>query len=271
MKDTLIKALLAAGSFQKENFNKAHHVEEKESISSIVTEVDFLCDKIIVDIIRQEFPRHNILTEESGFTNNHSHYTWVIDPLDGTSNFAAAIPWFGVLIALYENGQPIMAGAYLPMEDSLYYAEKAKGAWVNGQRLCIENVELKQSLVGFAIDYSEDAILIKQGMNMYQSLVQHARNIRCTNSLLDFMMVADGRLGATLNFHTKIWDIAAPLLIIKEAGGLFKHLSGDEIECCPDEKASSINFSVMAGCSSVLIDIEKLQTSHDNNHKLLKI
>ncbi len=267
MKKTLINALKEAGRIQKDNYNKVHKVDEKESISSIVTEVDLLCEKVIFEIILKEYPDHNILSEESGFTGKGSTYTWVIDPLDGTSNFAAKIPWFGVLIALFENNQPIMAGAYLPMEDALYFAENGKGASLNNQKLQIRNVALKESLVGFAMDYSNDNFLIKQGMNLYQTLIQHARNIRCTNSLVDFMMVADGRLGATINFQTKIWDIAAPWLIIKEADGMFKQLSGGDLEFDLNEKVGSVNFSVIACCTTVLTDIGKLQNGlHSNRH-----
>jgi len=110
MKELLISCLKAAGKIQKENFNRKLHNEQKESISSIVTEVDLLCDKITTDLISQTYHDHTILTEETGLTSHHSKYTWVIDPLHGTSNFAAGIPWFGVLIALFENDLPVLAG-----------------------------------------------------------------------------------------------------------------------------------------------------------------
>ena len=81
----------------------------------------------------KRFPVHNIISEESGFSNRKSKYTWVIDPLDGTSNFASSIPWFGVLIALFENNIPVMGGAYLPVLNQMYIAEKGKGALLNGK------------------------------------------------------------------------------------------------------------------------------------------
>lgn len=267
MKSILIDALYEAGKIQKENFKKAVTIELKESISSIVTEVDMICDKIIVETIRREFPSHNILTEESGLTFNQSKYTWVIDPLDGTSNFAAGIPWFGILIALFENNQPIMAGAYLPIEDSLYFAESGKGAFVNGKRLVIDNAKLKNSLFGFAIDYTDDVDFLEYGMKLYRFLIRNTRNIRCTNSLVDLIMVADGRIGGTINMHTKIWDIAAPWLIIKEAGGILKHLINGELEFDLNESGICKNYPIMAGSVSILGEFEMgLKVSLSNHH-----
>jgi myo-inositol-1(or 4)-monophosphatase len=252
VKDILINALKEAGRIQKESFYKTHGIEIKESISSIVTEVDVLCDKIISEIICQKFPSHNILTEENGLTFHHSEYTWVVDPLDGTSNYAAGIPWFGVLIALFKNDLPILAGAYLPMEDLLYFAETGKGTDLNGSKITIENVELKNSLAGFATDYSDNTDFIEYGMELYRFLVKNTRNIRCTNSLVDFMMVADGRMGGTINLFTKIWDIAAPWLILKEAGGSMKDIYNREIKFVINQENIALNYPVVAGSFSFL-------------------
>lgn len=256
MKELLIRILKEVGQIQRESFRKSHAVEQKESISSVVTEVDLCCDKFISEEIRREFSTHNILTEESGMTYNGSKYTWVIDPLDGTSNFASGISWFGILIALFEDTTPVLAGAYLPIDDLLYFAEAGKGAYLNEKRLKIEHILLKDSLIGFAVDYSDDKDFLDYGMNLYQILIKNSRNIRCTNSLVDLMMVADGRMGGTMNLFTKIWDIAAPWLIIKEAGGIMKDIYNKEIEF--DLHKNSIinkNFPIMAGSGSIIREI----------------
>jgi myo-inositol-1(or 4)-monophosphatase len=255
MRSLLANALKAAGRVQKENFGKAVYSEQKESISSIVTEVDLLCDKIITDLIVREYPDHNLISEESGLKDNHSNYTWVIDPLDGTSNFAAGIPWFGVLIALFENDLPVLAGAYLPIDDLLYIAESGKGAFVNGEKLDMPNLLLKDSLVGFGIDYTDDAGFIDYGIELYRLLIKNARNIRCTNSLVDFMLVAEGKLGAQVNLFTKIWDIAAPWLIINEAGGALSHLFESELVFDLSENGLTTNYPVIAGSLPVLAEI----------------
>jgi myo-inositol-1(or 4)-monophosphatase len=258
MKELLIKTLKEAGQIQRENFRKAHTIEQKESISSVVTEVDLLCDKKIATLIAEKFPDHNILTEENGFVNKHSKYTWVIDPIDGTSNFAAGISWFGVLVAVLDNKTPLMAGAYLPIDNKLYFAETGKGAFLNGEKLEISKSLLKDSLVSFATDYTDNTEYLNKGIAIYKALINKSRNIRCTNSLLDFMLVAEGRLGAAVNMFTKIWDIASPWLIIKEAGGLLKSLNGSEIDFDLGENALKKNYGVMAGSQDILNEVKAI-------------
>lgn len=258
MKELLIKALKEAGQIQRDNFRKPHVIDQKESISSVVTEVDLLCDKEISTLIAEKFPDHNILTEENGFVNKHSKYTWIIDPIDGTSNFAAGIPWFGVLIAVLHNKTPIMAGAYLPIDDKLYFAETGKGAFLNGIELKISSALLKDSLVSFATDYTENIDYLNQGIAIYKSLINKSRNIRCTNSLLDFMLVAEGRLGASVNMFTKIWDIASPWLIVKEAGGFLKSPNNSEIDFDLGENALVRNYGVIAGSNNILNEIKAI-------------
>jgi myo-inositol-1(or 4)-monophosphatase len=106
MKDILITALKTAGAELLKYFGKPVETTQKESQSSVVTKADLKSDALIVKLITDKFPQHNIVSEEGGFINRNSAYTWVIDPLDGTSNFASAIPWFGVLIALFEDTAP---------------------------------------------------------------------------------------------------------------------------------------------------------------------
>jgi myo-inositol-1(or 4)-monophosphatase len=255
MKELLIKALKAAGHIQKENFQKNLHIEQKESISSIVTQVDFLCDKVITDLISERYPDHNLLSEECGLVNHNSKYTWVIDPLDGTSNFAAGISWFGVLIALFENDLPVLAGAYLPVDDLLYIAEDGKGAFVNSKKLIMPDSVLKNSLSGFAIDYTDDTAFFEYGMEIYMFLMKNSRNIRCTNSLVDFMMVAEGKFGVEVNLFTKVWDIAAPWLIIREAGGSLNHLTDNKLVFDLSEMGISKNYPVITGSLSILAEI----------------
>ena len=107
----------------------------KENQSSIVTNADIESEKTIIGIINNAFPGHNIISEECGYMHNGSEFTWVIDPLDGTSNFAAHIPWFGVLIAVLKDSEPILAGACLPIQQDVYLAEKGAGCFRNGERI----------------------------------------------------------------------------------------------------------------------------------------
>jgi myo-inositol-1(or 4)-monophosphatase len=256
MKSVLIDALNHAGQIQMENFGKLLNEDVKESISSIVTEVDIKCEKKIIEIISSAFPNHNILSEECGFIDNHSIYTWIVDPIDGTSNFAAGIPWFGILIALLEHENPVMSGAYLPVSGDLYFAEKGKGSYLNNVLIQLSNKELNKVLFAFSTDYTNDDKLLIKSVQMYRYLVQHVRNIRCTNSLVDFLLVAEGKLGGCLNMFTKIWDIAATYLIIKEAGGEFKNLDFSEIKFELKPGLLLKNYSVIAGNQSVIKNLE---------------
>jgi myo-inositol-1(or 4)-monophosphatase len=205
-------------------------IEQKESISSVVTEIDIKCNKIIIQQIQQHFPQHNYITEEAERIQNNSEYTWVIDPLDGTSNYAVGLPWFGILIALFKKNEPIIGAAYIPTSNDFYYAEKGKGAFKNNEQLKIQSIKLKNSLVAFSTDSSDDIDYQKKGIKILKYLYRKSRNVRSTNCLLDILWVSENKFGACINLYTKIWDIAAIYLIIKEAGGIFMDINFERID-----------------------------------------
>ena len=119
-KDTLLAALKKGGKILMDHLGKSPEATVKESISSVVTEADLASEKAILEILQGGKESYNIITEESGYQDHASDYTWVVDPLDGTSNYAAGLPWFGVIIALFEKDIPILGGMYLPVDESLY-------------------------------------------------------------------------------------------------------------------------------------------------------
>lgn len=247
MENTIYKALWEAGEILMNYFGKISDYEVKESQSSIVTKADFEAEKKIIEIITQAFPSHNTLGEETGFKNRDSEYTWVIDPLDGTSNFAAGIPWFGVIICILKNGIPIMAGCHLPHQLKIYFAEKGRGALINNKEIAVSNeTELKNILASYSLDFSSEPGKTEQETQMIGRLVQHIRNLRSTNCLIDFCYTADGRLGASINQTTKIWDIAAPALLIEEAGGKVSDIHGNPLDFNFDESNYDRNFTIVA-------------------------
>ena len=259
MKDTLIYALDVSGKILLEYFNKPLEAKIKESQSSIVTEADIASDSMITGIIRERFPEHNLISEESGFTDNNSEYTWVIDPLDGTSNFASGIPWFGVLISLFKGNTPIMGGAHLPVQDTTYFAEKGKGAFRNGKPLPkLKNRDLKDSLFAFCVDYTDDMEFLNRGIEIYKYIVKGSRNIRSTNSLIDFIYVAEGKFGGVLNLYTKVWDISGLGLIITEAGGIIQNIDGNDLKFSICKELIAENFPVIAGSGQI---VESLRQS----------
>jgi myo-inositol-1(or 4)-monophosphatase len=249
----LTSVLRLSGATLLSYFDKPIVEKRKESQSSIVTEADFASDAVITRYIKEKYPDHNIISEESGFLNNNSKYTWVIDPLDGTSNFASGIPWFGVLISLFEEDVPIMGGAYLPVSDVLYLAERGKGATRNGLPLTMrKNNELRDSLISFSVDYTEDEEFLNKGIEIYKFLIKSSRNIRSTNSLVDFIYVAEGKFGGCINLNTKVWDISAPGLIISEAGGVMIDIYGNHIVYSICDEIIEKNFAIAAGSEKII-------------------
>ena len=225
------KALLEASKIIMSKFGGMIAGELKENQSSIVTEMDVAAERKIEHIISKKYPNHSILGEETGAVMTGSEFTWIIDPIDGTSNYAAGLPWFGTLIGVLKNDKPFAAGAYLPYYNQLYYAEKGKGATCNDQPIHVTNESnLKNILLAYATDYSSNLDKTKFEMDLLFKIIQNVRNMRATNCLVDFCYVADGIPGANINHSCKIWDIVVPYIIINEAGGKMKGLHGEEIE-----------------------------------------
>ena len=240
-----------------EGFGGSIKSEIKEDHNSIVTEKDVAAEKVIADILTDNFPQFNMVGEEKGARFTGSEYTWIIDPLDGTSNYAAGIPWFGTLIALMFHDKPTAAGAYLPFYNDLYYAEAAKGVTLNGNPIkVVKDLCIKEILLAYSTDYAVDSIKTRFETDLLGELIGKVRNTRSTNSLVDFCYVADGRFGACINHNTKIWDIAAPYLLIREAKGRMSDLYGHDIQF--DLSNIDMSYQVVASAQHMhgeIIDI----------------
>lgn len=231
----------------KDHLGRTHSATLKESISSVVTEADLASEKAILEILDGAPERYSVITEESGYLDRGSEYTWVVDPLDGTSNFAAGLPWFGVIIALFQGERPILGGMYLPVDQQLYLAEDGGGATRNGELLrTTGSLELSEHLVCYSFDFNTDPGKTRAEMEVLSRLSGQVRNIRSTNSLVDFCYVADGKLGAALNQTTKIWDIAVPWLLIRESGGRVTDIRGNEIQFNLSPEAVNHNYTILA-------------------------
>lgn len=247
MKETLIEALQEAGKVLMNFFGKIESYQTKESQSSIVTEADLEAEKRIMEIISERFPDHNLVGEETGFRNRDSEFTWVVDPLDGTSNFAAGLPWFGVIICVLKNFSPEMTGCYLPVQNQLYFAQKGNGASLNGKPVSVsKESQLKNILAAYSLDFSAEPGKTEREALIIRRLVENVRNLRSTNCLLDFCYTAEGKLGACMNQTTRIWDIAGPALIIEEAGGVATDFHGKPFDFAITEKDYARNFEIVA-------------------------
>lgn len=247
MNPEVIDCIRQAGDVLLQHFGQVRGIRIKDSRSSIVTDADLESDRLISGFLSRRFPEDNLLTEESGFLNRGSRRTWVVDPLDGTSNYAAGIPWFGVMIARLDDGVPTAGAMYLPVDGVLYVASRGKGSFRNGAPIRLDpDRRLEDALCGFGLDGSADAHEVARQAGTLARLVQAVRNIRATNSLVDFTLTLDGHLGACVNFHTMIWDIAAPCLLFREAGGAMTDHAGREITFSLGPDACARSYAVAA-------------------------
>lgn len=208
------------GKIQKEKFKENFKIRTKSTDSDLVTEVDYLCEKIIREKIEKKFPDHNIMGEEEGKTERHSDYTWIVDPLDGTNNYAIGYPVYAVSIALQFKNEIVLGVIYLPERDELYYAIKDRGAFLGKKKLKIseENSLRNSTLVtGFPYDKADSHI---DNLMPFKKVVKQARGIRRSGSAaFDLVCVAAGILEAVWEFKLSEWDTAAGKILIKEAGG----------------------------------------------------
>jgi len=217
-----------AGQLLKSRFNTPHSIDYK-GIINLVTEADRMSEALIIDRIQQHFPDSSILAEESPARERSSEYRWIIDPLDGTTNYAHGYPVFCVSIAL-EQGPCVIAGVvYNPMMDVLFLAEQGKGAWLNGERISVSDIsDLSRSLLatGFPYDIRESDNNNLDYFNFMAKEVQAIR--RAGSAALDMAYVAAGRFDGFWELKLMPWDTAAASLLIKEAGGCVSDLSGQD-------------------------------------------
>jgi myo-inositol-1(or 4)-monophosphatase len=215
-----------AGTLLRKKLYDRHDIEYKGEIN-IVTEADRLSEKLIVEKIGHTFPRHGILTEESPETVNDSEFRWVVDPLDGTTNYAHGYPVFSVSIALEVGGTVVLGAVYNPMLDEFFAAEKGGGSYLNGRRLKVSHVDsLSRSLLatGFPYDIRTNK---NNNINYFKAMSLNAQAIRRAGSAaLDLSYLAAGRFDGFWELKLAPWDTAAGRLIVEEAGGAVTDLAG---------------------------------------------
>jgi myo-inositol-1(or 4)-monophosphatase len=220
LKQTLIHAIQAGGVELKKFFNNKFKISHKDGVNNLVTEADHAAEAAIISVIKTNFPDHQILAEETGQHINDSNYKWIIDPIDGTVNFAHGIPLCSVAIGIEKDGEIIMGSVYAPVLDELYFAEKGKGAFLNDQKICVseETSVLKACLVtGFPYTY----INMSNGpLDVFGRLIKKGIPVRRLGSAcIDLCWVACGRFDGFYEHKLEPWDSAAGYLIVEEAGG----------------------------------------------------
>lgn len=232
--EVAIQAAIKAGEILARHAGKVEEVKFKDEVN-LVTEVDYLSEKTIMRIIKDAFPDHEILTEEAGIQKAQSDYRWVIDPLDGTTNYAHGFPSYCVSIALEKKGEIILGVVYNPNLDELFLAEKDKGAFLSKgtepksgrRRISVsQTTELLRSLLatGFPYDIRTSSI---DNMNHFANFYKKAQAIRRAGSAaLDLCYLAMGRFDGFWELKLSPWDTAAGSLLVAEAGGQVTDFSG---------------------------------------------
>lgn len=219
--ETAMEAARLGGRILKEHLasDAQAEISEKQAFD-FVTEVDLLSEKAIMEFIRDRHPGHDILAEESGGEFERDVHRWVIDPLDGTKNYIHSFPMFAVSVAVMYNDK-ILAGAVLdPMRDELFYAESGGGAFLNGQRIKVSQTkDFSQCLVATGFPFRAKH-LTEPYFNAFIGMFHELSDLRRAGSAaLDLSYLACGRLDGFWEIGLNLWDIAAGILLIEEAGG----------------------------------------------------
>jgi len=242
MKDFLAVASEAArkaGGILKENIHGAREITYKGDIN-LVTEMDTRSERAVVETLRASFPEHGIIAEEETTIRNGSGYTWIIDPLDGTTNYAHGYPCFSVSIALEHEGDVITGVVYDPMRDELFTAQKGQGAYLNGKRIKVSIVDtLIKSLLATGFPYDRK-VSEKNNLDYFHDLLMASQEVRRDGSAaLDLCSVAAGRFDGFWELKLKPWDVAAGSLIVREAGGRVTDLWDNTFDIFADEVLAS--------------------------------
>ena len=210
------------GEIQKQNLGRENlYFETKSTAHDLVTEVDELSERYILQAIAEKYPNHSIMAEESGDSGKlESEYKWVIDPLDGTTNYAHGLPIFSISIALQFRGETVLGVVYVPMLDLLFEAIRGEKAFVNGKRLEVgKKNRLSQCLLatGFPYDKAHNK---DNNIDYFSRITPQARGIRRLGSAAyDLANVAAGIYDGYWELNLKPWDVAAGILLVEEAGG----------------------------------------------------
>jgi myo-inositol-1(or 4)-monophosphatase len=219
-------AAVKAGKVLKDNVNGVRDISYKGEIN-LVTEMDRLSEKTVVETIQRAFPRHGILAEEDARIENDSGFLWIIDPLDGTTNYAHGYPNFSVSIGLEHKGEIVIGVVYDPMRNELFTALKGQGAFLNDTPIAVsKNDRLIRSLLATGFPYDR-TVSTENNLNYFNALIMASQEVRRSGSAsLDLCNLAAGRLDGYWELKLQPWDVAAGSLIVQEAGGEVTDFSG---------------------------------------------
>lgn len=227
LKDVLMEATLEAGKIIQYYFQGTFTVDNKGSINNLVTEVDKHSEKKIIEVIKSHYPEHSIISEEVGELIQESDYQWIIDPIDGTVNFAHGIPICCVSIGLKYKEDLLLGTVYNPMMNELFFAEKGKGAMLNEQPISVsKKVDFKKAclVTGFPYKWPKS---YEHPIKVFERFIMEGLPVRRLGSAaIDLCWVACGRFDGFWEYNLNSWDVAAGYLIVQEAGGKITNFEG---------------------------------------------
>ncbi|GAA4310329.1 inositol monophosphatase family protein [Compostibacter hankyongensis] len=228
LKPTLFSALQAGGKILQEYFGKSYAVSSKTTVNDLVTEVDKRSETAIMTVIREAFPDHFILSEESGEIKQDSAYKWIIDPIDGTVNYAQGIPLCCISIAVEEAGQMLMGAVYNPFLKELFFAQRGAGATLNDQKISVSSrTDFGQACLATGFPYRWTEMPNDPAETMARAVRRGLPVRRLGSAAIDLCWVACGRFDGYWEHQLNAWDSAAGFLIVEEAGGKVTDFSGN--------------------------------------------
>lgn len=233
--------LLEASDMLANSLGAAHQVKRKGPVD-LVTEMDLACEKFLKQNLEKKYPNIHFFGEEEGGNTWKEGLVWVVDPLDGTTNYANAIPHFSISLALCEDGEPIMGVVAAPMSKDIYCAIKGGGATLNGKKISVTsetNIGSALCATGFPYDRTSIESILKR----LEVVLKHAQGVRRFGSAaLDLCYVARGLYSFFWEETLKPWDIAAGILLVNEAGGKTTKYDGSPLELDSMELLASNSF-----------------------------
>jgi myo-inositol-1(or 4)-monophosphatase len=230
MVNIAVRAARRAGELMVRQLNQLESLQVVEkSRNEFVTQVDQAAEAAIIEVIREYYPDHAILAEESGAAGDNE-YQWIIDPLDGTTNYVHGFPVFSVSIAVAHRGEIEHGVVYDPLRQEIFTASRGQGAQLDGRRIRVsKRTTVQQSLVATGFPYRANLKYLDRYMDMLRVVMQESAGVRRPGSAaLDLCYVAAGRVDAFFEFGLAKWDIAAGALMIREAGGRISDFRGTD-------------------------------------------
>lgn len=235
----LLSLAEGAGNILVKHYQRIHKIERKKN-AGIVTEADKHSEAYLIDQIFRKYPNSSILAEESGQHKGDSSLVWIIDPLDGTTNYAHGFPWFCVSIGVLKDGKPAAGVIFNPLSKEMFFAEVGRGAYLNRKMIQVsKTAALKDSLLGTGFYYMKGTSL-RAEMEIFTKMNEYALGVRRPGSAaLDLAYVASGRYDAFWEKHLSPWDVAAGFVLVTEAGGRISNYCGAKTSVFDKEVVAS--------------------------------